>query len=198
MTTSSQLVISIEHLPPEGRDLEGRLPMADLHVSEDARVSCRHDLQFALHVSPVQGRILVRGRLSTVLDCSCDRCLDSFQLPIATEDCCHLVEEAAEGTVDLTEAVREDILLVFPQVCICRPDCRGLCPNCGRNLNAGTCSCPSSPVTDGPWDALNGVELSVGLGRQGRGGPDWDETGLARPGVAAEPRTGKQKPGEVV
>ena len=43
-------------------------------------------------------------------------------------------------------------LLVAPAFVLCREDCKGLCANCGADLNAGACACP--PATDSRWDAL--------------------------------------------
>ena len=49
---------------------------------------------------------------------------------------------AHDGRVlDLTEAVREQVLLALPMVLLCRPDCAGICPRCGTNRNAANCSC---------------------------------------------------------
>ncbi len=42
---------------------------------------------------------------------------------------------------DLDPLVREDILLSIPYVFLCEPDCKGLCPKCGKNLNDGACGC---------------------------------------------------------
>ena len=49
-----------------------------------------------------------------------------------------LVEEMR---FDLDELVREDIILSLPARFVCRDDCKGLCPQCGKNLNEGSCSC---------------------------------------------------------
>ena len=40
-------------------------------------------------------------------------------------------------------AVREELILAGPQYVLCREDCRGLCPRCGKDLNAGPCGCPA-------------------------------------------------------
>jgi uncharacterized protein len=55
--------------------------------------------------------------------------------------------------LDLREEVREVVLLEVPWHPLCRSDCRGLCPRCGKNLNEGDCSCPP-PRAPSPWDAL--------------------------------------------
>jgi len=74
------------------------------------------------------------------------------QDPDALEDpdCYPLARDATQ--IDLRPAVREELLLAVPQWVVCREDCRGLCPRCGKDLNAGPCGCP--PAGDPRWQAL--------------------------------------------
>jgi uncharacterized metal-binding protein YceD (DUF177 family) len=61
--------------------------------------------------------------------------------------------------VDLSEPLREAVILEVPQVVLCRPDCKGLCPTCGADRNEGACGC--SPVEGDPrWDALKQLKDS--------------------------------------
>jgi uncharacterized protein len=60
--------------------------------------------------------------------------------------------DSAARELDLRPAVREQWLLDAPAYALCRPDCKGLCPTCGTDLNAGDCEC--APVTHSQWDAL--------------------------------------------
>ena len=46
-----------------------------------------------------------------------------------------------DGVLDLTPLVREEIIVSTPIAPLCKPDCAGLCPQCGQNLNLGTCNC---------------------------------------------------------
>ena len=48
--------------------------------------------------------------------------------------------------IDLTETIRELLILSEPMKVLCRPDCAGLCPQCGANLNEGACSCPTDRI----------------------------------------------------
>ncbi|MBI3177711.1 MAG: DUF177 domain-containing protein, partial [Chloroflexi bacterium] len=54
------------------------------------------------------------------------------------------VEES--GFLDLAPVLREDLWLAMPQYPLCRPDCRGLCPNCGQNWNDGPCNCANEDI----------------------------------------------------
>jgi len=60
--------------------------------------------------------------------------------------------------IDLAPAVREQILLHIPPPPLCRDDCLGLCPRCGKDLNDGECGCDRA-VIDPRWAALKGIRL---------------------------------------
>lgn len=100
----------------------------------------------------------------------CDRCVDPFTLPLAGEykilyvpdgSMSPAVDDSGEvqtipadaRVISLDEDLRQFIALAVPSKILCREDCRGLCPICGRNLNTGDCSC-EQPTTDPRWDVL--------------------------------------------
>lgn len=61
-----------------------------------------------------------------------------------------------ESGLSLEDVVREQVLLSLPGRVLCRPDCKGLCPQCGQNLNQATCQC--TPASADPrWNALAGL-----------------------------------------
>ncbi len=64
-----------------------------------------------------------------------------------------LPPNAAE--LDLRPAIREQWLLAAPSYVLCRDDCKGLCPRCGADLNAGACAC--LPEADGRWEGLQAL-----------------------------------------
>jgi uncharacterized protein len=67
-----------------------------------------------------------------------------------------LPEKARE--LDLTHAMREQVVLGAPQYVLCKEDCRGLCPHCGADWNRGTCDCTQEPADD-RWSALKRARL---------------------------------------
>lgn len=67
-------------------------------------------------------------------------------------------ETYAGKEIDLTGAVREQILLQIPAPPLCAEDCKGLCPKCGKDLNEGDCGCDRA-VMDPRWTALKGIQL---------------------------------------
>ena len=61
------------------------------------------------------------------------------------------------GSVDMSEVVREQILLAMPEQVYCKDDCKGLCPKCGGNRNLTDCSC-ADDETDPRWAALKDLK----------------------------------------
>ena len=98
--------------------------------------------------------IFVSGILEATFKAVCSRCLVPLEQPLTL----HIEEEyssdAVEGAfiingdqeIDLSEAVRQYLLLATPMKPICRKDCAGLCPSCGHNLNLGPCDCPPREI----------------------------------------------------
>jgi uncharacterized protein len=97
--------------------------------------------------------IFGEGQLHSQVQLECARCLETFSQPIdfyleaqfglppIKPQGEPIFPIGVKGVLDLTEALREQILLVLPMRSLCRPDCRGLCIECGKNLNEGPCDC---------------------------------------------------------
>jgi DUF177 domain-containing protein len=126
-----------------------------------------------LHLTRINDGLLARGDVSTTLGTPCSRCTEPAELPlryhfdeqfrptidIATgqplkdedgDDAEPVYTIDANHTMDLDEVLRQGIVLEAPMHPLCRPECQGLCPICGANLNEGACACekdaPSGPM----------------------------------------------------
>ena len=116
-----------------------------------------------------EGTYFWHARVKASFHFECRRCLNPVDVPFdedlellfveeerALEDDvgCYVIP-GAMPVLDLREALREELHLAVPQFVECRPDCRGLCPRCGANLNAGPCAC--RPERDPRWQALSNL-----------------------------------------
>ncbi len=87
--------------------------------------------------------VLVAVELSGPTQRVCARCLEPYSADYSGRF--HLDYQLNPSmTLDITEDVRQEILLSYPVRPLCRDDCRGLCPQCGANLNERSCSHASS------------------------------------------------------
>ena len=160
MTPVASLCFKALDLPVDVLDLCGEVAFEALDLHEDALVTFLSPLRFALRAEPVEDGVLVRGRLEAEVQRVCDRCLEPARILLKVDPACYHYEQVVGAQVDLTDAVREDILLAFPQTWVCRADCRGLCPRCGCNRNESTCGCPAEEPDEGDedddtWGALD-------------------------------------------
>lgn len=107
------------------------------------------------------GAFGVSGRAATRLAVECSRCVEPFEVPVDVAFSLRYVphvENAGEGEreigedelttayyreglLDLVDLLREQFVLALPMKPLCREDCRGLCPQCGTNLNRTQCEC---------------------------------------------------------
>jgi uncharacterized protein len=118
------------------------------------------------------GEVLARLQIRGTLDLECRRCLESVEVEVAEPlELLYAPQDEAteepeadirplpleEGELDLKEAIREEVILSQSHLVLCRPDCKGLCPSCGTNLNENRCEC--SPVEEDPrWDTLRALK----------------------------------------
>ena len=128
------LQINLRHLEEHSLHLEGELPLSELDITlRDDVIQLTQPLEYKLEVQKLEDGLLAQGSLRLLLKCQCVRCLKSFELPLEINPwTSHLPLQGEEAVpvvndcVDLTPAVREDILLEFPQHPLCETDCRGL------------------------------------------------------------------------
>lgn len=151
-----KLTIYVEDVHQDGGHFEGELAPEAMGLKEDAFVQAAGPLQYALDVSVVSNEFLVHGALAAEMKMCCSRCSVFFPVAVA-EPAYNYDEELSETTesVDLTEDMREAIILAFPSYPVCSSDCKGLCPQCGANKNEGECQC--KPPADNRWAALDGL-----------------------------------------
>lgn len=123
-----------------------------LRVDEDLELDF---LRGSLRLSRNSRGILVQGKLETGVLVECARCLTPTFCPVQVEfgelfsfppspDTAYSVAET--GILDLAPLIREETILNVPMGILCRPDCAGLCPECGQNWNEGPCDCKQNEV----------------------------------------------------
>jgi uncharacterized protein len=101
--------------------------------------------------------LLLTANFSGMVHSQCVRCLDDIEQKLTTDftelyafsqrtmtDSELLVPD--DGKIDLTPLVSEYLLLEIPHKPICKPDCAGLCPQCGANWNIETCDCKHEEI----------------------------------------------------
>ena len=138
----------------------------ELPPNADPPLAPAGDITYRLSSVMAGADLIVTGSASVPLATVCARCLDDIRVTIVARDLCFHFEKVRDMEVDLTDDVREELLLAVPSCFYCSPDCKGICPMCGTNLNHASCACdkqPAEPEPDdapSPWDQLDALDLS--------------------------------------
>jgi uncharacterized protein len=171
MARTGLLVNATELLRQSGlqRHIEAAVALSDVEVDDD-RLS--GDIAVDVTLTSTVDDIEVAGRLAVAWADTCRRCLR----PVAETLVIDVDERYAEaddtgmrrvdpeafpiehGQLDLAPMVREEVLLAVVDAPLCRPDCPGLCPTCGADLQTGACDC-AGVVRDERWAALDQLRL---------------------------------------
>lgn len=132
--------IDITQIPPEGITKTLECLAADLSL----------DLEEAKFTKPIQvitrlkreiNFVRAEGEIKGNLRLSCSRCLEDFMRDFSYGLSLLFSVKKEDTFIDITENLREEIILNHPFKVLCKSDCKGLCPLCGQNLNKGRCNC---------------------------------------------------------
>ena len=119
-----KLLIDVSRLDPEGEELTGEVDCIDL---DEEFVHPFGGIRYRLFVQPVGTELLVRGHLEQDFDLVCSRCGKDFDDTIKVDDFTQSYEISDEKSeVDLTEDVRESIILALPTYPVCAETCPGV------------------------------------------------------------------------
>ncbi len=151
--------ILIEDIPEEGLDLDLEEKFGAGEISLVSPVKAR------LELTKAYSEVIVAGNLSSELELECSRCLKKYRhvMDVPVDVVYHPVEELGTDRhelkdaemnmgfyqgeeLDLTELIREQIMLNIQMKPLCDENCKGICSLCGTDLNTGTCSCETRKI----------------------------------------------------
>lgn len=182
MKPEQPFLFALRDLPPQGRDFEVDDPLVWQRSIDAYHVNCtlKGSPRLEINVLPVDKGWLLRGRLQAEVVVPCSRCCkdtplvldekfedyvpmpeDDEPLPETTfeEGDNHLVFEQGALMIDFASIAWEQFALALPTTPLCSPDCKGLCPHCGQDLNVGTCHC-SEEQGDPRMAVLRGLTIT--------------------------------------
>ncbi|WP_158097690.1 YceD family protein [Tyzzerella sp. An114] len=109
--------------------------------------------------------IVLDAEGDTLLNVSCSRCLAPVNVKLnfklyemfsKTGNIDEDIEAVTEDSIDLYPYVRNEVFENIPMKIVCKDDCKGLCPSCGKNLNEGNCDCDTSYINP-KFDSLRAL-----------------------------------------
>ena len=166
--------LPIEQIGEEGLDLVLEPDAREFPVLEDIRKEggavFESPIRFTVRAFRAESFIEISGAFFGRVRLTCSRCLAGFSVDLQDvfsltylprpqmpeqqrpgEEAELLPDEIGlipfDGDrIDLREGLQEQLVMALPVKALCRPDCRGICPRCGADLNRNACKCTESPV----------------------------------------------------
>jgi uncharacterized protein len=177
--------IHLDQIKDSGLSLTGSEPADSFPVLSEMKQNGECDfvspIDFRLEVTRVGDIVKVEGEVHVSIHLVCDRCLREFDTDLASvfsliysqevDETNHEGGEALELSpeelglmpirgeeIDFRDGIQEQVVLALPLRALCSDDCKGLCPQCGADLNEADCSC-TKVVPAGRFAALRKLKL---------------------------------------
>jgi len=132
--------IDINKIPLDGLILKEQVNPSALDLETDI-VKFSEPIKIRAEVSKITNAVTVALTLNGSIRLSCSRCLREFEVDLKKDLRFNYQADKANPIIDLDQDIKEEIILDYPIKPLCNPDCEGLCPKCGKNLNEGGCPC---------------------------------------------------------
>ncbi|HEY4231459.1 MAG TPA: DUF177 domain-containing protein [Thermoanaerobaculia bacterium] len=176
------LTVSLESVPDEPLPVEAELSVSVAAIDREPLLALS-PLHLAGEVSRIDGGYTLAARLAYDGQLECSRCLSPYsfredqeftllltprpipagapkEVELAPADLDTQYYDPAQPAVELLPIAEERVQMALPMKPLCRADCLGLCPTCGKDLNLGSCACVRDTV-DPRWEALRGLREKV-------------------------------------
>jgi len=164
--------IQLQDLPASGWHWHADVPRSQLEDEQCGHVDALHmlnsDARWDVDLQRQGGCYHLSGSWQARVGRDCSRCNAAFEMDMQGETLrvFQLAKGATgeddvlplPGKVNLLDVLREDIWLAWRLTVVCKPDCKGLCQRCGKDLNDGPCACPTDDG-DHPFAALRTLKL---------------------------------------
>ncbi|MBI4341860.1 MAG: DUF177 domain-containing protein [Candidatus Omnitrophica bacterium] len=137
LTKGTVMKIHVNRVPDEGLKDHAVCDPTELDMERwDIRLP--QPFEVDAFITKADAELVVDVDIRCPLRMTCSRCLEEFG-QVVTADALFSYQVKPTDVVDITDDVRQEIILAYPMIPVCRADCKGLCSACGQNLNLGPC-----------------------------------------------------------
>ncbi len=165
--------IEIRQITDESKDFHFSETAEEMEISAEG-IKFPNQIEVDLSANLSGDEVICQGEVFTTLEIECSRCLEVFDYEIKAplrfvvqildtpldigdggDDDFEVISKT-DTYLDISQRVRDALVLEIPLKPLCGEDCRGLCSLCGANLNDGECDCKPDK-SDERWDALKNL-----------------------------------------
>ena len=134
--------ISVRDIPSGGLDIDQSIPKEGIGLSSE-EADIRSLLNVKAHLEKVNNFIIADTHIDAEFGYLCSRCLQELHSREKRAYKFDFEINPNSEYIDLGEEIRQEIIMANPARVLCSKDCKGICPNCGVNLNLEKCQCRS-------------------------------------------------------
>lgn len=133
--------IDVGKIPTDGLVLKEQLDPKTLSLSlNEQGINFVKLVDAKATIKKAGSEILVNVTLEVPVEYTCSRCLTKIENVFKKEFNVNYEVESGD-ILEIDEDIRQEVIVSFPMKVVCNPNCKGLCPNCGQNLNIAKCEC---------------------------------------------------------
>jgi len=175
------MVFNVEEVGAQGLHFNFKIKKEQLEIDK-AGFDTNIDIDVSGFLTRVDSDVYLEGKVATELILNCSRCLDLLIHTIGSNFKTHFTpsnhkllldgetelsisdidtEFYDEHRINLTQSVRDGLLLAVPLICLCSKDCKGVCFECGKKLNYEVCECFDSSFIDSRLDILKIIKNKI-------------------------------------
>ncbi|HBG60569.1 MAG: hypothetical protein A2Y03_03560 [Omnitrophica WOR_2 bacterium GWF2_38_59] len=133
--------ISVSDIKPEGSEVKCQI--SNEIIGKTEVLEFIEPVKVIAKVERIDEEVIAETVVSGKYSAVCSRCLEEFEQLWEKNFLIGIEIDRRTEYIDLGEEIRQEVILNLPTKVLCDKDCKGLCPNCGKNLNNEKCKCSS-------------------------------------------------------
>lgn len=137
--------INVNQIPLCGVTLEEDIGFKELEL-ETKEIRFRQPVKVKVDITKITNAVSANLSLKASFYTGCSRCLEEVNIALSKTLKLSFQVVNTNQVIDFNSDIREEIILDYPMKPLCKPDCLGLCPTCGKNLNEGLCNCKDKNI----------------------------------------------------
>jgi uncharacterized protein len=133
--------VIVRQIKTEGMELDQTLPVESIGLTGEDSIRFIAPVQVKVAVNRIEDEVVAKIKADSRYESFCGRCLEGIDREWSTQFTLNFGIDGKDDFIEMDEDIRQELILNLPARVVCRENCRGLCLECGVNLNNEQCVC---------------------------------------------------------
>ena len=153
------MIIKLFNISEDESTIRGMCNCDNYDLNDFSFLQVESDLKYEFNICNISENLIIKGNLSLDIKLQCSRCIEFFSTSLQVSDFFrNLLLTKDQFEVDITDEIKEELVLNINSFPVCMDECKGICSSCGINLNKSFCHCDSNKNSD-TWSILDNLDL---------------------------------------